>query len=69
MEMVAAREGISLQEVEKNIELAITEAIRSCKENDDQQALKFWNQLSMGKEQPSPEKLISVLCSYIKNLH
>ena len=65
LELVAAREGVSAQEVEADIALAISEAIQTSKENQNAIAMKFWDQISVDGKEPSPAKLISVVCSYL----
>lgn len=58
-EQVAAQNHVSIEEVRMEMQLAISEAMKS----DNPTAKAFWKQLSPGGTPPTPDELIPLLAA------
>ena len=63
MEAVALRNGVSVEEVHREIQTAIKAARESSKSNPIAQA--HWNNMSRSNEEVSPEDLITYIAAQI----
>ena len=62
LKKLAKQKGISEREVRREIEIAISEAIKSPKP----QAQAFWNSIPHKGEQPTPEEVIAYIAEMVK---
>ena len=63
MEAVALRNGVSVEEVRREIQEAIKDARESSKDNPIAQA--HWNHMSCNNEEVTPEDLITYVAALI----
>ena len=60
---IAEREGISIEDVSKEIELAIAEAIN----NSDEAALERWSRIPCTGERPTAVEFIAYMSKALRN--
>lgn len=63
LETIAKNEGISVEEVEREMQIAILSGYR----NPDPQVQKIWSELPFKGEYPTPEEIIPYLAKLVKN--
>ncbi len=63
LKQLAKKEGVSVETVRREIEIAITEARKST----DPKARAFWKTVPHKGEQPTPEEVIVYLAGMTKN--
>ena len=57
LKKIAKRDGISVREVKREIEIAVAAA----RENPDPKSQAFWNAIPCRGEQPTPEEVITYI--------
>lgn len=65
LEMIAKRNGVSVETVEAEIQKAICEAIRTCREKNDFRAMETWDIITNGTGMCTPTELINYLAVYM----
>lgn len=63
LKKLAQREGVSEETVRREIEVAITEAMKS----SEPQAQAFWKAIPHKGEQPTPEEVIAYIAGMVKD--
>ena len=63
LKKIAQREGVSEETVRHEIEIAITEAMKS----PEPQARAFWKSVPHKGEQPTPEEVVAYIADMIRD--
>lgn len=62
-EKIAQKEGISVSEVRREIQIAIDDAIKS----DDPAIQAFWKKMKCSNGKPTPEEVVIFLAKQVKS--
>ena len=65
LEIIAKRNGISVEQVETEIQRAIREAIKTSWENNDVGAMEMWNTITNGTGMCTAAELIEFMAGYV----
>ncbi len=65
LEIVAKRNGVSVEQVEAEVQIAIREAIRTSWENNDVRAMEMWNTITNGTGMCTAAELIEFMAGYV----
>lgn len=65
LQEVAWREGVSLEEVVREIEICIAEGMENCRRENNREALEEWATIPRAGEVPTPCELLAYLSSKV----
>lgn len=65
LEIVAKRNGVSVEQVEAEVQIAIREAIRTSWENNDVRVIEMWNTITNGTGMCTAAELIEFMAGYV----